>query len=361
MVQTRTNPTNKFRRDAWIEINLTHLEYNLKKLHSWFNKPLIPVLKANAYGHGAGIIAKTLDAYDFVLAYGVASIDEALELRQSSKKRIIILGVSPAWALEEAIKNDIEITIVDLAAAQEINRIAESLNCIAQVHIKIDTGMNRIGFKVDDSTQKQIHTITQLSNLNIASIFTHFSDPQDNKFCEFQKQQFITATSGLDYPKHPASSMVAKTLSGLNFDYVRCGIELYGLESAELKPILSLFSRISHVKQIKKGESVSYKQSWTAKEDTTIITLPLGYADGISRALSNKIKGYYQDQYINQVGLVTMDQMMFDIGPRNAQVGDIVELIGPHCKVSDWAQAASTISYEITTSLNLRLPKTYSR
>jgi alanine racemase len=359
MVQTRKTSTNKFRRDAWVDINLNNLEYNLKALYKEFKKPLIPILKADAYGHGSTVIAKTLDAYEFVLGYGVASIDEALELRGVSNKRIIILGISPAWALEEAIKNNIELSIVNLASAEQINRVAEGLGSTAIIHIKLDTGMNRIGLKIQDSGQ--IQAISKLANVQIASIFTHFADPEDLEFSESQKQQFIQMTKGLDYPLHPATSSVARTLSGIEFDYVRCGIELYGLGSSLFKPVLSLFARISHIKDINKGESVSYKQSWRAKENTRIITLPLGYADGISRALSNKIQAYYRDEHIKQVGWITMDQMMFEIATLDAELGDIVELIGPHCPVNNWAKAIDTISYEIVSTLNLRLAKTYSR
>lgn len=364
MVQIRTTTNKKFRRDAWVEINLDNLEYNLKSLYVRFKKPLIPVLKADAYGHGASVIAKTLENYDFVIAYAVASLDEALELKQIvPKKRIIILGISPEWALEEALVNEIELTVSDVNSAEQVNQIASRLNKQAKIHIKIDTGMNRIGFKslTAEGFHKEIKRIEQLSNLQIMSLFTHFSDLEDFEFAQQQKTQFEFLTEGLNYPKHPGSSLALKAVAGLDFDYVRCGIELYGLESSDMKPVLGLYARISYLKSITSGEPVSYKQTWRAKEDSRIITLPLGYADGISRALSNKIQAYYKDSYINQVGLITMDQMMFVLGQSGASVGDIVELLGPHCPVSSWASAIGTISYEIVSALNLRLPKTYTR
>ncbi len=349
-----------YRRDAWLEINLANLEFNLKTIYSWFKKPLIPILKADAYGHGATVLAKILDTYDFVYGYGVASIDEALALREVSDKKIIVLGVSPEWALEQALEHDIDITIVDHQSATKLNDLAKAHNKRAQVHLKIDTGMNRIGFKYAD--REQMLAIQKLNNLVISSVFTQFCDPSDLDYTVYQYQQFRTISQGLKCTKHPGSSQAAKVIPDLESDYIRCGIELYGLEHSELKPLLSLYSRISFIKEVTVGETVSYKRSWTAKQKTRIATLPLGYADGIPRALSNKITAWCKGKQIKQVGLVTMDQIMFDLDDQDdIQVGDVIELIGPHVGVNTWAQAAGTISYEIVCGLNLRLPKVYSR
>lgn len=362
MVQLRPPQTNRFRRDAWLEINLDNLEFNIKKLHSWIQKPLIPVLKADAYGHGAAIIVKILDTYDFVIAYSVASIDEALSLRQATQKRIIVLGVSPEWSISAALENDIELTVVDLANAHKINDKAQELNHKAQVHIKLDTGMNRIGFKQQRKFREELAEIEQLPNIEIRSIYSHFADPLDKDFSLIQKSEFEAMTAGLEYPLHPASSPAYRLIEGIKADYVRVGIELYGLENPQLKPLMSLFARINFVKQIKQGESVSYKRTWIAPEDTQIATLPLGYADGIPRALSNKIEGFCKNTRIKQVGLITMDQMMFDIGNADGiKTGDIVELIGPHIPITDWVSKLDSISYELICALNLRLPKSYSR
>ena len=359
MVQTRTKEKNRFRRDAWLEINLGNLEYNLKALHHEFQKPLIPVLKADAYGHGASVIVQTLDAYKFIEAYGVASIDEALSLRETTEKRIMILSVSPDWAIDQALENDIELTIADLSSAKKINEKAHAKK--AKIHIKIDTGMNRIGFK-PEAFREAIQEIENLEMLDIASIFTHFADIDDLEFCKEQKSCFDELTKDLNYPKHLASSKAARLLKETGSDFVRCGIELYGLENPSLKPLMSLHARISFIKQIKAGESVSYKRTWTAKEDTKIATLPLGYADGIPRLLSNKITGICKGQEIKQVGTVTMDQIMFDIGTGSEiNPGDTVELIGEHSSIEDWAKEVGTISYELASNLSLRLPKSYTR
>ena len=348
-----------YRRDAWVEINLANLEYNLKTVYSQFNKPLIPILKADAYGHGAMVIVKILDTYDFVHAYGVASIDEALALREVSGKKIIVLGISPEWAWQQALERDIDITIVDYDSALRFNELAKEHHKKAKIHIKIDTGMNRIGFKYAD--REALLQIPSLSNIEVCSVFTHFSDPGDTDYSLYQYQQFRTISEGLKCPRHPASSQAAKVIPDLEGDYVRCGIELYGLENPELKPLLALYSRIGFIKEIERGESVSYKRSWISDKPTRIATLPLGYADGVSRALSNKIYGYCKGHKLKQVGLVTMDQVMFDIEDYDINVGDIIELIGPHAPVSDWAKAANTITYEIVCGLNLRLPKSYVR
>lgn len=357
MVQLRPAQTSRFHRDAWLEINLGNLEYNLKTIYSWFKKPLIPVLKADAYGHGAVVLVKVLDTYDYVHAYAVASVDEALSLREITKKKIFVLGISPEWAIKEAINSKIGLTVVSLEMAYKINEIAKELKTQAAIHLKLDTGMNRIGFK----ETLPIDELEKLQNIKIDTLYTHFVDPSNIEFTQRQAEDFKLRIQGLPYQTHIASTKASKILNS-DSDYVRCGIELYGLENPELKPLMSLYARINFIKNINAGESVSYKRSWVAEADTRIATLPLGYADGIPRALSNKIFAYCKDQKIKQVGLVTMDQIMFDIGLNNEiQVGDTVELIGPHIPISDWTRAANTISYEIVCGLNLRLPKVYAR
>lgn len=361
MVQSRTASNTRFRRDAWLEIDINKLEFNLKTLYSEFNKPLIPVLKADAYGHGADVLVKTLDAFDFVHGYGVASIDEALTLRESTSNRIIVLGVSPAWAISQAIEQNIELTLVDLESAKLMNTKAQDMNKTLAVHIKLDTGMNRIGFKDSASFEKQIKEIESLSNLEIKSLFTHFADPKNKDYSEKQKQGFEKMTSAFDYPVHPASSQALRVMPEMKADYVRCGIELFGLENPDLKPLMSLFARVSFVKAIKAGESVSYKTTWTSDKDTWIATLPLGYADGLQRSLSGKIRAYIPNKsFVNQVGLITMDQVMFEVD-ESVQVGDMLELLGEHIKIDEWCDVIGTISYEIASILNLRLPKVYTR
>ena len=353
--------SSRFRRDAWLEVNLSNLEFNVKSLYEEFQKPLIPVLKADAYGHGANVLTELLDSYDFIYAYAVASIDEALNLREVSKKKIMVLGITPVWALENAIVSDVDVTITDLDTAKEADAIAAKLAKKAKIHLKIDTGMNRIGFKVLEESKAQIKEIAELKNLQIESAYTHIASPDDKEYSMFQEESFFEMMKDFNFKLHPAASIAARNCKNKNFDFVRVGIELYGLENSSLKPLLSLYSRISFVKNIKKGESVSYGRTWKAQKDTKIITLPLGYADGVHRLMSNKIKAFYKDKLISQVGTITMDQMMFDAEDLDAKAGDLVELFGEKISIDAWAQAAETINYEVATSLNLRLPKTYSR
>lgn len=361
MLRSTHASSSRFRRDAWLEVNLSNLEFNIKALYEEFGKPLIPVLKADAYGHGADVLAELLDSYEFIYAYAVASIDEALSLREVTKTKIMVLGITPLWALENAIAKDIDITIADLVTALEANTIALKLNKKANIHLKIDTGMNRIGFKVNEESKEQIKQISKLENINIDSAFTHLSTPEDSNFSLSQEEQFFEMMDDFNFKLHPAASIAARNCKKRDFDFVRIGIEMYGLDNDNLKPLLSLYSRISFVKEIKKGESVSYGRTWKSSKDTRIITLPLGYADGVHRLMSNKIKACYKDKLIAQVGTITMDQMMFDVEDLNAKAGDLVELFGEKISIDVWAKAAETINYEIATSLNLRLPKTYTR
>ncbi len=394
MVQVRPQVVSKFRRDAWLEINLAALERNLERIYKSVERPLIPVLKADAYGHGAAVIVKTLDAYPYVHSYGVASADEALNLCEHTTKPVMLLGVCPAWAYASLIEAAIEITVVDLDEAIKINQVAQELKCKARVHLKLDTGMHRIGFNVyaNEATQAWSHSnkavqeqssssqvsgsleylqhkwrddlsqIVALKNLEIKSIYSHFADPLNKEFSQEQLVCFEKATAGLAYPRHIASSGIATGFEAARLDMVRCGIELYGHEGVGLEPLMSLYARISFIKKITAGESVSYKRAWIAKQDTYIATLPLGYADGVPRALSNRMQAYVHGETKSQAGMVTMDQLMIDLGAEsNAKVGDIVELIGVHIPLSDWTQKLDTISYELLTGLNLRLPKVYTR
>lgn len=360
--QTRSSKSNKFRRDAWVEVNLENLEYNLKQIYEWVQTPLMPVLKADAYGHGATMLGPILEAYDFVQGFGLASVDEAIALREAGiKKSLLVLGITPHWAFEAALKQNIELTIVDPESAIKLNDLAKQLNTKAAIHIKLDTGMNRIGIK-PKLFQKTLQSIENLENIEIKCIFSHFAEPDNQDFSKEQLKIFNEATKNLKYKKHMASSAIAKSLPESRFNMVRCGIELYGLENHDLKPLMSLFARISFIKEIEKGESVSYNRTWIANKDSKIATLPLGYADGVPRLLSNQMLGFCQGQEIKQVGNITMDQLMFDISKLNGiQAGEIIELIGSNIHINDWSQKTNTISYELVTDLNLRLPKTYTR
>ncbi len=367
--QNRISLTNKFRRDAWLEINLENLESNLKAIYESCKKPLMPVVKADAYGHGASIIAPILEAYDFVWGFGVAAIDEALALKELGiKKDILVLGVTPSWAFEAAVKNSIHITIVDIKSARELNELAAKLGLKANVHFKIDTGMNRIGLKAKEFSEL-LGELVSLNNLSIEYLFSHFADIADSKFSEEQLEKFKSMTEALPYKRHMASSFIARFLPESSFDMVRCGIELYGLaplsdsqNKIDIKPLLSLFARVSYIKEVKKDETVSYSRTWKAQRDSLVATLPLGYADGLPRILSNKMKAFINGKEVKQIGTITMDQIMLDVTDlKGLKIGDCVELIGENLSLDSWAELAGTINYELATSLSLRLPKVYTR
>lgn len=363
-VRPDININTRFYRDAWLEINLDNLEDNLKTIHQQCRKPLILVLKADAYGHGAGVIANMLDSYEFVDSYAVANIDEALNLRQSTNKRIMVLGITPEWSYGVALEKDIELTICDSASAEKLQKMAADMEKVAKVHLKIDTGMNRIGFKMDkpEEFKEIVRKIDILFNLKIQSIYSHYSNAEDHPTCATQTSKFINFTDDLSFPRHIASSRAARMINQDPFDFVRVGIELFGLDNPILKPVMSMYARVVFLKTIAPGEAVSYQSLWRTKRTTKIITLPLGYADGIPRSLSGKIKGFCKENFHQQVGLITMDQMMMDIGDtEDVKVGDQVELIGSHLPLREWSKAANMISYELVTSMNLRLPKVYTR
>lgn len=363
-------------RDSWVEVNLEYLAQNVKEIKS-LNKEgvkLLAVVKADAYGHGAVMTAPTMLASG-VDMLGVASIDEGLNLRDANINcDILVLGAAPVWAFECAAENDITLSIFSdehiTACKQAYDRIGEKV----KVHIKIDTGMNRIGV----SEQKALEFIKKVQEsdfIDLRGIFSHLacaecvgeSKKQFQKFNEIISQVdtqnvilHILNTAGvLSYPEH-------------QFDMVRAGIGLYGLmpelacsqpfaKHNCLKQIIALKGRITRTHRIDTHEGISYGHTYVAKEEIDVATVPIGYADGVPRGLSNKIYGELNGEKIKQIGNITMDQMMFDISSVYAKEGDVITLLGDNLSIDEWAKIADTINYELTCKLKVRLPRVYTR
>ncbi len=383
----RSLPVNKL-RDAWVEINLGNLEFNInsikKKIKETLpeniNMPkLMAVIKADAYGHGSLMCAPVLTACG-VEAFGVASVDEGLELRNNKiKEPILVLGTVPIWAFESAAKNDITVSIFNQEHLEAAKILYDRTKLKLKAHIKIDTGMNRIGIQTSYAADF-IKKVQNADYIDLKGIFTHFANVENPEILNLQRKNFKNVINLIDTKNltiHCQNSLGAFIDPCVKCSAVRLGIILYGLspltegkncgiELPELKPVMGLKARITNIHTIEKGEGVSYGYTYIADKKTRVATIPIGYADGVSRNLSNKIEAGLNGKKIKQIGRVTMDQIMFDITDiEDAKVGDTITLLGKdennYYSIDKWANLLNTINYELTCRLKVRLPKIYVR
>ena len=360
----RSQSTTSTQRDAWVEINLSALERNFKKLKDLLKTDIMAIVKADAYGHGATIICPIVQSLG-VSSFGVATVDEGIALRNAGiKTPIVILGATPFWTLESCLKNSLTITIYSTEQLNQIEDFAKKTNSKLPVQIKIDTGMNRLGINFQEA-KETIERVTSSANLKPEGIFSHLSDAKDYNFSKLQKERFELAVEfccDKTLQKHIANSYAAINYPDFRYNLTRIGIALFGQEFNFLEPIISLKSRITQIHKVESGEYISYERTWKAESESLIATIPIGYADGIDRRLSNKITAKCNDKKIRQVGTITMDQMMFDItNTPNSKIGDIITLIDNELLISSWANELNTLTYELTCRLKMRLPRIYTR
>lgn len=361
-------------KDAWVEINLDYLAHNITEIKKGIptNKKLMAIVKADAYGHGAQMLVQTMLASG-VDAFGVSSVDEALDLRSIKiKAPILVVGAVPVWAIETAVKNDISIAIFNETHLKACKEAYERTGLRPKVHVKLDTGMNRIGVQPNEALDF-IKEVERADYLSFEGIFTHLASAEEEDLAIKQIDIWnrilasINTEGLLLHIQNTAGTFAYDIQSNL----VRVGISLYGLYpdlpskvnyKPELKQIIGLKARITNIHEIKAGESVSYGHTFTAYEPTRLATIPIGYADGVSRLLSNKIWAKVNEQKIRQVGNITMDQMIFDLGDVDAEAGDIITLLdGDDLSIDTWAEILGTINYELTCRLKVRLPRVYVR
>ncbi|MDR0990231.1 MAG: alanine racemase [Propionibacteriaceae bacterium] len=339
---------------------------------------LLPV-KANAYGHGLSLVARAVQEHRWADWLGVASVDEGLALRQAGVTLPILkLSGAPADQVETAIDYDLRLTIVDQAGAAVAQQAAQRLGTIAPVHLKIDTGMRRIG--VEPATATDLASFIEAQpNLELEGVFTHLAtadDPAEDDFTTLQLTRFTTTVEAIEdrlarrLPLvHAANSGAVLAHPNAWFDLVRPGILSYGYypspvvaQTVTVEPVLSWVSHLSFVKPVAAGETVSYGRTWTAPRDTIIGTVPVGYGDGYSRTWSNRVEVIVAGARRRQVGRICMDQLMVDLGPDSTlKPGQPVTLIGREglaaIGADDLAAISGTISYEVLTGLGARVPR----
>ncbi len=370
----RNLPTQT-RRDAWVEVDLDAIEHNACVIRKTIPRSvdLMAVIKADAYGHGAVMIIPTLEASG-VSIVGVAAIDEAIQIRQAGLEiPILVIGAVPDWAVQMAIEQDIQLTVFAPNHLDSLKKVYELTQKPAKVHIKVDTGMHRIGIHWQEA-EAFIKACESLPFIQIEGVFSHLASANDVTFTHTQRQRFQQVLEGLDtLPPHIhlANSAGALTFPETHYNLVRLGIAFlgYGVPKAlNLTPALSLKGRIVHLYDLQPGEGVSYDQSYKNTGDSSkkLAVLPIGYADGIFRALSNQMEALVQGHRVRQVGYITMDQMMFDVTDvPDLSVGETMTVIGKdsgECiSLSEWAGILGTVEYELMCALRVRLPKIYTR
>jgi len=356
-----------------IKNNISQIINNIPK-----GTRVMPVVKADGYGHGALEIAKSITDYSY--GFCVATIEEAMELRNSGiKKPILILGTLSSHCFEEAVLNDISVNIYTLEMAKKLSEVCEKCEKKARIHISVDTGMNRIGLSCSEKGIEEALLIAGCKNLITEGIFSHYAtaDEEDKTTALIQRDRFSEFCNklkekGLNFDcLHICNSAAICDLNDKSYWAVRPGIIIYGLYPSQevskklsLKPALELKTHISFIKEVEAGEGISYGHSYVTKEKRIIATIPVGYADGYPRALSNKGRVIINGKYAPIVGRVCMDQFMVDISDiPDVKTEDTVTLIGTdgdaHISADEIANICGTINYEIICGIGKRVPRVY--
>lgn len=363
------------------EINLDNICENIKRTREIIHKDtkIMGIIKADGYGHGAVPIAKALDS--LVDAYGISIVEEGIELRDAGiTKPILILGYAPEQMYDMMIQYDMMPAVCDYAMAEKMSRKAVELDKSVKVHIKIDTGMSRIGFRPDEESVKTIIEISKLPNLEIDGIFSHFAraDELDKTFSKEQLAKFIKMAdaieeAGITLPvKHISNSAGIIELPEANLDMVRSGISTYGLYPSEdvhkerlpLKPAMSLYAYVTMVKELEAGVPVGYGGTYVTTKRTKVATIPAGYGDGYPRALSNQGRVIIHGQYAPIIGRVCMDQFMVDVTEiDDVKTGDRAVLVGTDgdkaITLEEIGNMSASFNYEAACDVGKRVPRVY--
>ncbi|MGA1862664.1 alanine racemase [Deferribacter thermophilus] len=352
-------------RPTYAEINLANYKHNIEIAKSLSKSKIIAIVKADAYGHGAIRLSKHAYEQCGIKDFGVATIEEGVSLRQNLpfEARIITLGYIDEHHFDELIQYKITPTIFDENIMSKLDKFAKKHNVVLDVVLKIDTGMNRLGFDIHTNYYELVKNYT---NLRIVLVMTHLSSSdtdleytkwQINRFDGYLKKYNINAETSV-------FNSSAICFYSNKYTYTRPGIMSYGYVYPEnrfgLKPVMSIFSKIIHIKKLKKGDKISYNQTYTAKKDMKIGVIPIGYADGYFRNLSNKGIMFINGKPCNVVGTVCMDMTMIDITHLNdSDLDSEVEILGKNIDAEQIAKMCGTISYEILCAVSDRIPRVY--
>lgn len=371
---------NDLQKRTWAQVSLRNIEYNYRTMRSHLPEgtKLLGIVKADAYGHGAVEVAKKLEkcGADYL---AIACLDEALELRENGVSLpILILGHTPHEYVGLLLENDLTQTVSCEAKGIEYSEAAAALGGTLKIHIKLDTGMSRLGFicagEHFDEGVKNLVSTCRLPNLDVEGVYTHFcvSDYCDDDSDAYTRGQFelfmrmieAAEKQGVKFRlRHCANSAAISRFPDMALDMVRAGMVLYGFRDMEhygLKPAMSLISTVSTIKYFDEGTYVSYGRHYKTSKRTRMGVVSIGYADGFPWAAAGKTKLYIEGEYAPQCGNICMDMCMIDLSDiPQAQVGSEVEVFGEHISVEALAEASGTIIEEIMCAVTKRVPRVY--
>lgn len=376
---------NTFQR-GYIEVDLDAITYNIENMnhHIASDTKMIAVIKADGYGHGSIPIARELEEKSYMYGFAVATAEEALALREAGiKKSIVVLGYTFPYSYDSLAREDIQPAVFRDDMLELLSKAAKNIGKPLKVHVKVDTGMSRIGITADEQGVRFIEKLLKMDGIQVEGIFTHFAkaDYADKSAAISQLnrfQQFLALVEEqfkIHIPvKHCSNSAAILELPEANMDAVRAGIAMYGLSPSEevnkevisLRPALSFYSHVVYLKTIHAGESVSYGATFTANNDMRVATIPLGYGDGYPRSLSNKGYVLIRGQKAPILGRVCMDQFMVDVSQiPEVQEDDLVTIIGRDGAEEISAEYLGNLSgrfnYELVCDLNKRIPRVYRK
>lgn len=365
------------------KIDLSAIEYNFEQMHSKLKKntKMIAVIKADGYGHGALPIAKLMEEKEYLWGYAVATPEEAFSLRnQGIEKPIILLGFAFPEHYKEMIEKDVRVCVFKKETAQLLDELAKECGKKAIIHIAVDTGMSRIGFKPDEESLNIIKKISKMERLELEGIFTHFARadeenvaPVDAPFEKFMA--FIDALEKDDVSikyHHCSNSAALIRYPDANLDFVRAGISIYGLypseemeqDTIDLKPAMSLHSHISFIKELDAGVEISYGGTFKTTERMRVATIPVGYADGYPRKLSNEAYVLIRGKKAPILGRICMDQFMVDVThiPEAVEYDEVV-LAGKdgdeEISIETLGDISGRFHYEFICDITKRVPRAY--
>ncbi len=371
----------KITRPVWAEINLDYIAHNMREVRrlTKADAKCTAVIKADGYGHGALEIAKTL-LENGADRFAVATLSEAIQLKkQFPNVETLILGYTPNHLLDCVLDKQLIQTFYTLEQVAFFSNLAVNSKKTGKIHIKIDTGMHRIGMKADSETAREILEMSKMPNIEIEGIFTHFAtaDDTDKTYTLKQVDKFNELIReleelGVNIPiKHVANSAAIIDLPNLNYNMVRAGIMLYGLypsndvikANVDLKQVMSLRAMVSHVKTLGPNEGISYGLKYQTSGDEKIASIPIGYADGFTRMFTGKAKGLFKGQLVDVVGRICMDQCMVNVTGYDCNQGDVITLFGQddgsEITIDQVADYIGTINYEIVCMIDKRVPRVY--
>ena len=364
-------------------IDLDAVRYNMESMHNNIDKDtkIVAVVKADGYGHGALKIAEAIEDLPYLWGYAVATAEEAEELREHGcKKPMLILGISFPHQYPKIIEEEIRAAVCEYDVAKDLSDLAVQMNKTCYIHIAVDTGMSRIGFQVSEENANIIAQIAALPNICIEGIFTHFAqadeldkEPTHEQIARFKKMIALTEAAGVTIPLHHCSNSAGIVeLPEANMNMVRAGITLYGLWPSEevrkdiisLKPVMSLKSQIVYVKELEAGRKISYGGIYETVSKRRIATVPVGYADGYARGLSNKGYVLIRGQKAPICGRVCMDQLMVYVTDiPEAEKGDEVTLLGKSgdacITLEELGELSGRFNYEFACLITPRVPRVH--